>query len=206
MNIKKYAFTLAELLIAMVILGVIAALTIPVLLSNVFSRSYATAGKNIVATIEQLAADELVDKKTRVLSSTDFANPAMLLRDVHFEVASTCTIGAGCPVPADGYFRLDDHAALNVSPFPDDARAIMLKNGTMLTYTVLVNDDGRYARFVFDVNGSDKPNTVGRDVLAFDIDIHGHYIPQNGATEQGCKGGDVIQCVDALMNNSWNPL
>ena len=86
MNIKKYAFTLAELLIAMVILGVIAALTIPVLLSNVFSRSYAAAGKNMISTIEQLAADELVDKRTRLLSSTDFADASKLLTSEHFEV------------------------------------------------------------------------------------------------------------------------
>lgn len=207
MNIKKHAFTLAELLIAMVILGVIAALTIPVLLSNVFSRSYAAAGKNMISTIEQLAADELVDKRTRLLSSTDFADASRLLTSEHFEVNSnsSCNVGeANCMSPADGFFKLDNHESID-NPFPAGATALVLKNGTVLTYTVQGGKE-RYARFIFDVNGADKPNTVGRDIFAFDVDIYGHYAPQNAATEQGCRGGDVMQCVDALMNNAWNPL
>ena len=47
MNLKKHAFTLAEALITMVIIGVVAALTIPVIMANVFEKSYTTHAKNI---------------------------------------------------------------------------------------------------------------------------------------------------------------
>ncbi len=50
---KRNAFTLAEVLIALVIIGVIASMTIPTLLNNTNSQEYRTALKKSVAMINQ---------------------------------------------------------------------------------------------------------------------------------------------------------
>ncbi|MDD3236469.1 MAG: type II secretion system protein [Candidatus Gastranaerophilales bacterium] len=49
----KKGFTLAEVLITLVIIGVIAALTIPALLNNTNNEEYRTAGKKAYATLNQ---------------------------------------------------------------------------------------------------------------------------------------------------------
>lgn len=200
MNIKRYGFTLAELLIAMVVIGVIAALTVPVLLSNIFARSYAAQAKNMAATIEQLAADELVDKKTRLLSSTDFAAVNDLLRNDgndHFEIVSVCA--ANCNAPG-GYFSLNNHGAA-ANQF--NGRTITLKNGAKLTY-IFTGQDNWYGSFTVDVNGDDKPNTIGRDVFGFVIDIHGHLVLPNNPTVEQCRNdADPQICAAVLMNNAW---
>lgn len=50
---KRNAFTLAEVLIALVIIGVIASMTIPTLLNNTNSQEYRTALKKSIAVINQ---------------------------------------------------------------------------------------------------------------------------------------------------------
>ena len=198
MNLKKHAFTLAEALITMVIIGVVAALTIPVIMANVFEKSYTTHAKNMVATIEQLAADELVNHKTRFLSSTDFAAVNRLLSDNHFEIANNCA--NNCNVQG-GYFMINDRAGIENGFF--NGQTLTLKNGTKITYAVNDEDEDNYGTFFIDVNGNDKPNTAGRDVFGFTINIRGHINAQADATVNGCRGGDPIQCTSVLMNNAW---
>ena len=86
----KKGFTLTELLLALSIVGVIATLTIPVLMGNIHNKSFATQIKNMSATIEQLAQDELIVNRTRDLSDTDFGDPEKLLTDKHFSIAKSC--------------------------------------------------------------------------------------------------------------------
>ena len=50
---KRFGFTLAEVLITLTIIGVIAAMTIPTLLSNTSDQEYKTALKKAVSTINQ---------------------------------------------------------------------------------------------------------------------------------------------------------
>ena len=195
MDIKKHAFTLAEVLMAMVIIGIIAALTVPAIITNVFAQAHANNAKNIIATIEQLATDELVTHRTRFLSSTDFAAVDTLLSDDHFEISDNCPNNCNAD---NGYFMINGHAAA-ANQF--DNQTLTLKNGAKITYTVDGNDDV-YGTFVVDGNGDDRPNTIGRDIYSFTIDIQGHVNTPQG-TVGGCSDGDAIQCTGVLMANSW---
>ena len=76
---KRFAFTLSELLLSLIIVGVVAIITVPVLINNVQKKVFATQLKNFVAQIEQVAQDELLAHRTRDLSNTDFADPDKLL-------------------------------------------------------------------------------------------------------------------------------
>ena len=87
---KHLAFTLTELLMALTIVGVLAVLTVPILINNFQNRLFATQIKNMSATIEQLAQDELITHRTRDLSDTDFGDPLLLLNEKHFSIAKKC--------------------------------------------------------------------------------------------------------------------
>ena len=87
---KHLAFTLTELLMALTIVGVLAVLTVPILINNFQNRLFVTQIKNMSATIEQLAQDELITHRTRDLSDTDFGDPIKFLSDSHFSIEKKC--------------------------------------------------------------------------------------------------------------------
>ena len=54
---KKLGFTLAEVLITLVIIGVIAAMTVPTLMNNTQGQEHKTAFKKAISSINQAFAD-----------------------------------------------------------------------------------------------------------------------------------------------------
>ena len=88
---KRFAFTLSELLLSLIIVGVVAIITVPVLINNVQKKLFATQIKNFSAEIEQFAQDQMITHRTRDLFDTDFGTPSKLLTDGHFSIAKICT-------------------------------------------------------------------------------------------------------------------
>ena len=140
---KRNAFTLAEVLIALVIIGVIASMTIPTLLNNTNSQEYRTALKKSVAVVNQaVTLHYALEGKT----VADYATAADL-RDSLFakrlNVVSTGVTtaykGAGTAtvVTADGIAY-----SFQVASACDDS-------GQTVCYNVFI-----------DVNGDKKPNTL----------------------------------------------
>ena len=67
MKTNKSAFTLTELLIALGVIGAIAAISIPSLMSTINNKIHATELKNTVASIQQLISDQMIAHKTKTL-------------------------------------------------------------------------------------------------------------------------------------------
>ena len=91
---NKNAFTLTELLVALGIVGAIAALSVPSLLISINNRLLTTQLKSTVGSVQQLIFDQLIAHKTKNLLETDFKNPATLLTNSNFSVAKTCADSA----------------------------------------------------------------------------------------------------------------
>ena len=53
MKKKNYGFTLAEILIALIVIGVIAAITVPTLIQNTQKQEYVSALKKAYSTLSQ---------------------------------------------------------------------------------------------------------------------------------------------------------
>ena len=68
---NKRAFTLAEVLITLGIIGVVAAMTLPVLISNHRKQVYVTQLKKSVSTLEQAFHLALADSEVDELGNTD---------------------------------------------------------------------------------------------------------------------------------------
>jgi len=152
---KKFGFTLAEVLITLVIIGVIAAMTIPTLMNNTnqqefrvgikkaisalnqaMSLNYAlegtTVGDSSLSTIEQVR-DNLFKKRMSIVSTgtagTDFAT-----------TASVTPNASGIFYTADGMrFGIGDFNASGVGSS---------------------NDEWYYGYIVVDVNGEKGPNVA----------------------------------------------
>ena len=65
--LRKKAFTLTELLIALSIVGAIAALSIPALIEDVNRRLLVNQLKNTVVTVQQLVDQQLIENNTKNL-------------------------------------------------------------------------------------------------------------------------------------------
>ncbi len=229
---KNKAFTLTELLLALGIVGVIASLSIPTLMKNINSRIMATKLKSTVQDLQVVTAEQvtaLTDAGIpirRTLAESNFSSPALLLTDKNFAIDyQKCSSTATVCWPQ--YRNLDNSTYTISSSLKATGGAIKLRNGTYIYYDTTPNSD-TYGHFIIDLNGSEAPNIVGRDLFEFYMKKTGelqHYSipnPQEGeeinqeqAEEEAknrsdydtqlarCKSGNPASCFYIAQRDDW---
>lgn len=209
--LKRKAFTLSELLIALAIVGAIAALAIPAVVEDMNRKLLAAQLKNLSLTIQNFAGDQLIKNKVQSLEFTDFNDPTKLLTPANFTIADECTTRSNCV--AASYGTLDGHSRA----FPNYTTK-KLKNGVTIAYVKSkveiadVDDDEGFGLFYVDLNGVDKPNIIGRDHFVFRISKKGRILDGTGnnkttdATLKAyCKDGRNLPtaCYTLVERNNW---
>lgn len=219
MKYKLKAFTLTELLIALGVIGAIAAISIPSLMNTINNRLLTTEIKSNVSAIQQLASDTLVINKVKSLGDTAFNDPASLLTDDYFSIAKTCDNPArDCWKTSNDSTNKIKYTSLNKTDVTVAAtrRTIILKNGALLSYAktdVTLPDDKVIGIFDIDVNGNDYPNIWGRDFVSFWITEKGKVVTRSTVDKKtnmtltekinNCKAGDGGYCLDAIIESGW---
>ncbi len=168
----KFAFTLAEVLITLGIIGVVAALTIPTLMQKYQVKRTVALLKEDQAIISQmlkLAIEENGEPEGWIGLEKHGTESAKVLAEKlnpYWKLALDCGIddeNGNCVY--NGEYKY-----LNGTPYMNYAKAktlykIKLNNGTGITYYFYPNPFK--ILFVVDVNGDKKPNVAGRDVFWF---------------------------------------
>lgn len=219
MKYKIKAFTLTELLIALGIIGAIAAISIPSLMNTINNRLLTTQIKSNVAAIQQLASDSLVVNKVKNLDDTDFGNPNDLLREGNFSVAKNCANPAKeCWKTAEDSTNRVKYTSLNKTDVTVVAtrKTIVLQNGAVLSYAttdIAIPNDKVIGIFDIDVNGNDYPNIWGRDFVSFWVTQKGKIVTKSTVYKKtnmtldekiaNCKAGDGGYCLDAIIESGW---
>lgn len=208
LNKKFQAFTLTELLIALGVIGAIAAISVPSLMNTINNRMHATQLKNTVASIQQLISDQMVSHKTKNLADTDFASEDKLLTGANFAIVKTCEKGTDASTNCwhtsatdtskvtykgmagnTGNAVADSIASLHALVASHN-RTVVLKNGVILAYNS--HPDEAYAEgndkllgiFFVDLNGTEKPNISGRDFFWLYVTEHGKIVGYKAFYEQ----------------------
>ena len=212
----KKGFTLTELLIALGIIGAIAAISIPNLIGAINKKQLTLQAKNTVASINQMMSDELVDKKVKTLTETDFKTPNDLMTVNHFAIATKCASAASCWT--ESYKILADKSAARIpGGVEGEMPTVILKNGAILSYNSYRNNielpegDKMYGIFYSDVNGVEPPNILGRDYFCFVVTEKGRttYAGTNQALSNSdlktsCLNGSLMTgCLPYIQNNGW---
>lgn len=188
MNYKS-AFTLAEILITLGIIGVVAALTIPTLVQNYQKKELTSRLAQTYSILSQAVKMSQVEYgdistwgyQSNKGSSHNFVDTYKLAGEIaekyflpHLKVAknhgTTSLKKAGMP----SHYNTKDGRSYNSM---DPAYIIELTNGVVLmfNYNGNINSDGSFKLsepvIFVDLNGNKEPNTLGRDLYVFDLDV-----------------------------------
>jgi len=176
MNEKK-AFTLAEVLITLAIIGVVAAITIPSIVANHRKRTLETQFAKTYRTLSQavnLAIAEHGDIDTWDWKETwtneecdEFVKKYFV---PYLNVVKFCTSDnsvKGCAV--DGHYNCLGGAKCTANYAKDPYPKVLLADGSMIYFILRGANRARALGFDVDINGHKKPNKVGRDFFTFDI-------------------------------------
>lgn len=206
LGLKNKAFTLAEVLITLAVIGVVAALTIPTLMQNANERATVSAVKKVYSTLSQ--AYKLAEKDNGTPDSwglTSNPSPALLSTlSPYLNVSTDCSNGGtGCFPPGVTYKYLKPGGATVYDSY--NMPKLKLTDGTLIlgqVYSTSCNP-GSYgntiqlqnvcALFFVDVNGYKNPNRWGEDTFMFWLTKYG-FIPVGSVADTNASF--VSECKD----------
>jgi prepilin-type N-terminal cleavage/methylation domain-containing protein len=188
-NNYKLAFTLAEVLITLLIIGVVSSLVIPNIIQDTQDAELKTALKKTYSTLSQAYINILSDNAGNLkdVCSGSFPNSTCLknLFDPYLNINKSCTNSAaqGCWHIANKWYYINpaivcggvnagifDNCGNKTNGFP----GYVLNDGSFMTIVLwdgtctdtLYSNFSKCGYISFDVNGFKGPNTVGKDIFA----------------------------------------
>ena len=215
---KHRGFTLAEVLITLGIVGFVASITLPALMTNVMKQSTGPSLAKAVNTMENANRMILTDNTARQLKT--------VCEDDYIACLKTAVNGVEVDTPAS-YKAYD----LQTDAFSvgDGVKGFLMHDGMVIYQTAAPSDEagentpgayyGRYYTVYVDTNGIKKaPNAVGRDTFMFYVDLNGSVIPYGGQLYKEYTGGENVlweagclktgptdgaSCTGSIADNGW---
>ena len=214
----KKGFTLAEVLVTLGIIGVVAALTIPALNANVAAQKIGPALSKAVNTLENANRRALIETESTAFSTDDYLG------------AINTYLNGNLYTPSTAYSVKQYNGTTAVSI---DKKVLVTKDGIgyytkteSTAPSVTVTDSEKYAgtyyKVYIDINGPESaPNSLGKDVFYFPVDKAGSVIPYGGLMWKDyasgsnilwktsgtyCQGSSVttgLECAGAVVDNGW---
>lgn len=174
-NSGKRGFTLTEVLLAVAIVGVIAALVLPMVVKNYQDKTLDAALKREKQTLESSIASLIVNentddyKKTMLYTyaedPTDYSNSSGAFIKKYLKVSNYCGNSNG-KCFASKYYEYKDGDKSVYTPTYKGACA-SLKNGSSICMEPENPKHG--VKLLLDVNGKKGPNVYGRDLHLYEI-------------------------------------
>ena len=187
---RKAAFTLAEVLITLGIIGIVAAMTLPTLIQKQNDRQIVTGLKKSYSILSQALTKaqlkygffETWDLTTEGVTNTGGDAPAKM-KEIYerikpeLKVIQECNNKAGCWHKGKSKNLYGTEIGRDSIGIGKDILIFRLADGINISiddYTISqINNEFGYetnnTRYVFwvDANGDKKPNTIGRDIFPF---------------------------------------
>ncbi len=220
---KKFAFTLTEILLAIAIVGVIAAILLPIIITKYQNKAFDLAFDREVQTIRDLIRELPISEHVG-----DFNNTKMYLEKTdentnydeysgyflrkYFRVAKYCGSEPG-KCFSNAYYTYNKREKnlfnFNVSKHS----CALLKNGMSICISPQIVEDREPINIWIDLNGPKGPNIVNRDLREIDLDYIGEITvaTSNKDIQNYCKehpdadvcGGEEspIKCSDKTITS-----
>lgn len=223
---KLRGFTLAEVLITLGVIGVVAALTLPTLIKNYQKHVLVNQLKKAVSVFEQGMQKMIIDESVDNLKQL----PMFDMDNGCYQNGYGSLIGETL---LKKYFKilkfsydefeakyLDENLGEDSS---SDPAPVYMSDGTIYYIDGCYSSNWIAGSVIIDVNGTKKPNQWGRDVFEFYITPLGNLVPIRGTYEQskssrywkngnylcGTEGSSDISnvggygCAARIIENGW---
>ena len=196
---KKQGFTLSEVLTALTIIGVIAALTVPALIQKTQKQEYVSALQKTYSTLSQ-ATNQIIAEhgspKADENGESWLSDRASLynMYKKYLNNAKECAAGMGCFEHTYKFLSGSKYESWNGRT---DLRKLILNDGVHIAFEFAANTCDKdnpwssgsknvCANMFTDINGAKGPNILGRDVFEFVLKENGLY-PAGCDDESYCK-------------------
>ncbi len=206
------AFTLAEVLVTLGIIGVVSAMTVPSLMQNYQRQSYVTQLHKVYNETNQALVQYINESNAINLSEAGLNSNAAAetFMKKYFRIVQTCDSTANCF--SDNYKSLSGADYSGV--MDKNVKAFILANGASIRFNYAKSGDKLY-NVAVDINGLKGPNIHGRDLFFMFIynngliDDRGESAPmtedaRNTAYEEKCqKVSNIGGCFGKILNDNW---
>ncbi len=164
---QKLGFTLAEVLITLVIIGVVAVLTVPSLTQNSYADEYRAGLKKAISSLNQALAQHYA---LEGLSAQDYTSSEDIVNNIFKKRMNVVEnnsnfIPTGCTASSAATFTTADGIVYCISAFHSDDNddqdsACNSYNSTGCIQSANLSTPAPAANVWIDVNGMKKPNTI----------------------------------------------
>ena len=178
-------FTLAEVLVTLAVIGVIASLTIPSLFKKYEKQQWISGYKSTYSIVNQATRMIMVDNTNSLLDAWGGIGDHQGMYNAYspyLKIIKKCenqTPENNCF--ASSYTYMSSIGNVSISPYSD--YSVMLSNGSSLAFYSMQGADqnGRYNRIYIDTNGKKGPNIYGKDLNELQIRVSSDPVKPYGA-------------------------
>ena len=173
-SLKSAAFTLAEVLVTLGIIGVVSAMTVPTLMQNYQRQSYVTQLHKVYNELSQALVRYQNDQNAVNLTEAGLTSDAAFVSfiNTYFKKAKECDTMNSCF--ATSYRKL---SGATMGDYDRNNSSFVLASGATLR-TGYSPEGAKLFNIALDINGPKGPNIVGRDLFWI-------YIYNNGVIDEG---------------------
>ena len=179
-SLKSAAFTLAEVLVTLGIIGVVSAMTVPTLIQNYQRQSYVTQLHKVYNEMSQAVLKYQTDKNAVNLREAGLGSQTEVNNFIHnyFKVVKDCGSDIPSCFASGNYRKLDGVKYPNYDNANDNQNSYILASGAAIGVQAF-SDASRniVMQIAVDTNGKKGPNIVGRDFFAM-------YVYNNGVIDE----------------------
>lgn len=200
------AMTLAEVLITIVIVGVVASITIPNLVNNKAKQETVAKLQKEYTTLAQ--AVKLSENDNGPNSTWDWGtatNPTSIRQSFdtywapYLKIIKYCSSYSDCGYASNNIKFLTGNPSLSLIYDSNSRTPVSLADGS-----VLVVIGGTIKLIYIDINGGKGPNQYGKDIFRFIVDANKGFMPENYASGDDCRNsGDGLYCAAKIIHDSW---
>ncbi len=202
---KKYGFTLAEILITFVVIGVVAVMAIPLFIEA--KQDKETTAKLSLAQTILANATEIAAVNQGKITKNELANySSQEIFDIFYKknikTANSCSEDNSetCWTQTKDFFQKNIAPDGNKYGIAGTVHTgFTMQDGMNVTLTKVKELDERFGIetkdeysvvFMVDTNGNKEPNAIGQDVFAFVLDSQGKIIPAGSHNDSSnCQRG-----------------
>lgn len=220
-SLGRFAFTLAEVLVTLGIIGVVSAMTLPTLTKNHQRKVYVTQLHKVYNEFQQVTESAIAERNAinlREAGVSGYQDLDRLLKN-HMKIIKTCNPGGGGAMDSCVGGSQTKNLSGNSANYSTGITCHVTTSGAGICYYSVA----------FDTNGKSGPNILGRDVFVLGLFNDGSLKAYTditcGKDDEACEkdkaeaeskadlvrcqaasslwGADAAACFKVLQDNGW---